>query len=132
MYLSIHITFYSERSVRAKFGYRLHAFSSFLKMFYLLFLGPFPWPVIGNQFLLKRLTHKLGAQHFAFIELSKRYNSPLISLGSGANKVLIVSGNESYLMEVLKSEEFEGRPWNAFIEMRNMGKKQGIRTPVSS
>ncbi|XP_029055474.2 probable cytochrome P450 305a1 [Osmia bicornis bicornis] len=88
--------------------------------------GPFPWPVIGNQFLLKRLTHKLGAQHFAFIELSKRYNSHLISLGSGANKVLVVSGSESCMMEVLKSEEFEGRPWNAFIEMRNMGKKQGI------
>nr|XP_033183429.1 probable cytochrome P450 305a1 [Bombus vancouverensis nearcticus] len=87
--------------------------------------GPFSWPIFGNQFLMKRLIREFGGQHEAFLELSKRYASDVISVTMGNEKVLVISGSK--LCEtVLKNEEFDGRPWNEFIKLRNMGKKQGI------
>lgn len=87
--------------------------------------GPFSWPFIGNQSLLRRLTSELGAQHLAFLELSKRYGSNVISLRLGTTKTLIASGNKA-IQTILNNEEFDGRPWNEFIKLRNMGKKNGI------
>ena len=87
--------------------------------------GPFPWPFVGNQYLLKRLTRKLGGQHLAFLELSKRYGSDLITLDLGNSKVVIVSGTKP-VNTVLKNDEYDGRPWNEFINIRNLGKKTGI------
>ncbi|XP_076171326.1 putative cytochrome P450 305a1 isoform X2 [Ptiloglossa arizonensis] len=87
--------------------------------------GPFSWPFIGNKFLLNRLTRKLGAQHLAFLELSKRYSSNVITLQIGISKIIIVSGNK-FIRSMLHNEDFDGRPWNEFIKMRNLGKKQGV------
>ncbi|XP_076623309.1 putative cytochrome P450 305a1 [Colletes latitarsis] len=87
--------------------------------------GPFSWPFIGNQSLLKRMTDKLGAQHLALSELARRYGSNLITLHLGINKVVVVSGNKP-VMAVLMSDEYDGRPWNEFIKMRNLGQKNGI------
>lgn len=103
---------------------RILFFLFLLRLYY--FLGPFSWPIFGNQFLMKRLIREFGGQHEAFLELSKRYASDVISVTMGNEKVLIVSGSK--LCEtILKNEEFDGRPWNEFIKLRNMGKKQGIR-----
>lgn len=87
--------------------------------------GPFSWPFIGNQLLLKRLSRELGGQHEAFIELSKRYASDVVTVDIGTDKVFVVSGNK-LIGTVMKNEEYDGRPWNEFIKMRNMGKKTGI------
>ncbi|OAD53437.1 hypothetical protein WN48_09993, partial [Eufriesea mexicana] len=87
--------------------------------------GPFAWPFIGNHFLLKRLTHELGGQHKAFVELSKRYASDMITISTGREKVTVICGNRLSDL-VLRSEEYDGRPWNEFIKLRNLGKKQGI------
>ncbi|CAK9803370.1 Probable cytochrome P450 305a1 [Anthophora plagiata] len=87
--------------------------------------GPFSWPFIGSQFLLKRLSRELGGQHIAFLELSKRYGSEVITVDIGTDKVLVISGNK-LIQNVMKNEEYDGRPWNEFIKLRNMGKKQGI------
>ncbi|XP_076248727.1 uncharacterized protein LOC143188395 [Calliopsis andreniformis] len=87
--------------------------------------GPISWLFIGNQFLLSRLTQELGGLHLAFAELCKRHGSGVITVRTGINKVLIVS--ESKLVQkVLKDEDYDGRPWNEFIKLRNLGKKQGI------
>ncbi|XP_015437507.1 PREDICTED: probable cytochrome P450 305a1 isoform X2 [Dufourea novaeangliae] len=75
--------------------------------------------------MLQRLTRQCGAQHLAFIELCRRYDSPVITLQLGFEKVVVVSGSKE-ILTVLKSEEFTGRPWNEFIKIRNLGKKQGI------
>ncbi|XP_054013369.1 methyl farnesoate epoxidase-like isoform X1 [Hylaeus anthracinus] len=87
--------------------------------------GPFPWLYIGNYFLLKRLARELGGQHLAFSELSRRYGSEVITLNLGISKMIVVSGSKS-VQTVLESEEFDGRPWNEFIKIRNFGKKQGV------
>lgn len=95
-----------------------------IKLFDLL--GPFSWPFVGNQFLLRRLSREFGGQHKAFLELSRRYCSDILTVGVGFEKLLIVSGHRLINM-ILKNEEFDGRPWNEFIKLRNMGKKQGIK-----
>nr|XP_003702175.1 PREDICTED: probable cytochrome P450 305a1 [Megachile rotundata] len=87
--------------------------------------GPFPWPFIGNVLLLTSLSRKLGAQHLAFLELSKRYNSNLINYYIGSKRILVVSGNK-YIQTVLNTPEFNGRPWDLFIQVRNFGKKTGV------
>ncbi|CAL1687955.1 unnamed protein product [Lasius platythorax] len=87
--------------------------------------GPFPWPFIGNMIYFKKLSKKLGGQHFAFLELSKQYNSDIISLRLGAGDTIVVSDNK-LIQEILSKKEFDGRPWNEFIKLRNMGMKSGI------
>lgn len=105
-----------------KWQYYKWYFFLFLKLDY--FLGPFSWPFIGNQILLKRLTREFGGQHKAFMELSKQYNSNILTVNVSHEKVIIVSGNK-FCNIILQNEEFQGRPWNEFIKIRNMGKKQG-------
>lgn len=87
--------------------------------------GPFPWPFVGNTYYLKKLSKKLGGQHFAFWELSKRYNSDIISLRLGTGDTIVVSNNK-LIHEILSKKEYNGRPWNEFIKLRNMGMKKGI------
>ncbi|KAK2574915.1 hypothetical protein KPH14_002606 [Odynerus spinipes] len=87
--------------------------------------GPFPWPFIGNQSLLRRLTREMGCQHLAFWELARRYRSDLIMLRLGAHDVVVVSGNKA-VQKLLNSDDFTGRPWNEFIKLRNMGVRKGI------
>lgn len=87
--------------------------------------GPFSWPIIGNQFLVKNLSIKHGGLHKAILELCKKYGEDVITLHMGAEKVVVVSGSK-LVHNVLKNEPFDGRPWNEFIKIRNLGKKQGI------
>lgn len=87
--------------------------------------GPFSLPFVGNQLCLRKLTRQLGTQHYAFLELCRQYNSDIITLRLGANDVVVVSSNQ-YIQEVLRRDEFSGRPWNEFVKIRNMGKKKGI------
>jgi len=70
------------------------------------------------------LCSTLGGQHLAFMELSKRYNSGIISLKLGGNKVIVISDSK-LIQEVLHKEVYDGRPWNEFIKLRNMGMKKG-------
>lgn len=79
---------------------------------------------------LRELSGKLGGQHEALVELSRRYDSPVISLKLGRSNTIVVNGSEG-IHTVLGSEEFDGRPWNFFIKLRNMGKKKGIFIPFS-
>ncbi|RLU26245.1 hypothetical protein DMN91_000038 [Ooceraea biroi] len=87
--------------------------------------GPFPWPFVGNQFYLRKLTRKLGGQHLAFLELCKQYNSGIISLRLGLNNIVVICDSK-LIHEMLHKEEFDGRPWNEFIKIRNMGMRKGI------
>jgi hypothetical protein len=73
---------------------------------------------------LRELSQKLGGQREALLELSKRYNSPIIALRLGSSNTIVVSGSEC-INAVLSAEEYDGRPWNYFIKLRNMGKKKG-------
>lgn len=91
---------------------------------YQKFLGPFAWPFVGNTYYLKKLSKKLGGQHFAFLELSKQYNSDIISLRLGGSDTIVVS-NSKLIHKILNKREYDGRPWNEFIKLRNMGMKKG-------
>ena len=90
----------------------------------LLIQGPFPWPFVGNVGVLRKLTIKLGGQHEALYALSRQFGSPVIKLRLGNCNTFVVSGSRA-INQVLNSEEFDGRPWNYFISMRNMGKRKG-------
>lgn len=74
--------------------------------------------------LLRRLCREHRGQHGAFLELSRRYSSNLVSLRLGRSSVIAVSGYE-VLQKILASDEFDGRPWNEFVKLRNMGMKKG-------
>ncbi|XP_011146829.1 probable cytochrome P450 305a1 [Harpegnathos saltator] len=87
--------------------------------------GPFPWPLVGNQSYVHMLSRKLGGQHYAFLELCKRYGSNIISLRLGGNDVIVVSDSK-LIQQVFNKEEYDGRPWNEFTKIRNFGKKKGI------
>ncbi|XP_014476523.1 PREDICTED: probable cytochrome P450 305a1 [Dinoponera quadriceps] len=87
--------------------------------------GPYPWPLIGNQYYLKKLSRKLGGQQYAFLEICKRYSSGIISLRLGGNNIIVVS-DHMLIHEVLSNENYDGRPWNEFIKLRNLGLKKGI------
>ncbi|XP_018392632.1 PREDICTED: probable cytochrome P450 305a1 isoform X2 [Cyphomyrmex costatus] len=87
--------------------------------------GPFPWPIFGNRYYLAELTRKFGGQHLAFLELSKIYNSNIISLRLGTDNVIVVTDSK-LVHEVCLSENYDGRPWNEFTKLRNMGMKKGI------
>ncbi|KYN45015.1 hypothetical protein ALC56_00489 [Trachymyrmex septentrionalis] len=68
---------------------------------------------------------KFGGQYLAFLELSKIYNSNIISLRLGTDDVIVVT-NSKLVHEVCFSEIYDGRPWNEFIKLRNMGMRKGI------
>ncbi|XP_070161816.1 probable cytochrome P450 305a1 [Polyergus mexicanus] len=87
--------------------------------------GPFPWPIVGNTYYFQKLSKRLGGLHFAFLELSKQYNSDIISLRLGTSDTIFVS-NYELIQEILSKKEYDGRPWNEFIKIRNMGMKRGI------
>lgn len=87
--------------------------------------GPFAWPLIGNLHLFHNLSRDCGGQHLALLELSRRYNSDVIALKLGRNNVIAVSGQKAN-QTVLKNEDYDGRPWNEFIKLRNMGLRKGM------
>nr|UEN71136.1 cytochrome P450 4AV17 [Meteorus pulchricornis] len=87
--------------------------------------GPYPWPVIGNLRLLRKLCAKFGGQHNAFLQLRKEYNSNVINLHMGNSNVIVVNGYDT-IQKVLRGEVYDARPWNEFTKMRNMGLRKGI------
>lgn len=70
------------------------------------------------------MSKKLGGHHKAFLELSKKYKTSILGLKLGGVDTIVVSGVEN-VNAVLTSEVYDGRPWNYFIKLRNMGKKKG-------
>nr|XP_023015477.1 probable cytochrome P450 305a1 [Leptinotarsa decemlineata] len=87
--------------------------------------GPFWFPIIGNVFQLRKLTAALGGQYLAFSKLSEDYESNVIGLKLGVNKVVVVLSYGA-VKKVLTSEEYDGRPDNFFIRLRSMGTRNGI------
>ncbi|XP_039315233.1 probable cytochrome P450 305a1 [Solenopsis invicta] len=87
--------------------------------------GPFPWPFIGNQYYLRRLQKKYGGQHMAFLHLSKIYNSNVISLRLGGKYTIAVSDSK-LIQQICVNEKYDGRPWNEFMKLRNLGMKKGL------
>ncbi|XP_063986985.1 probable cytochrome P450 305a1 [Diachasmimorpha longicaudata] len=87
--------------------------------------GPFPWPVLGNLRLMRRLCKKFGGQHKAFLELSKDYDSDIINLRLGSSNVIVFSEFDG-VTRILHDETFDARPWNEFSKIRNMGMQKGI------
>lgn len=92
-----------------------------------LLLGPFPWPIIGNRYYLQKLTRELGGQHLAFSELSKKYNSGIISLRLSTDDLIVVTDSK-LIHKLCLCEKYDGRPWNEFIKLRNMGMRKGNRS----
>lgn len=86
---------------------------------------PGPFSLVGNQSFVQRLARELGGQHHAFMEISRRYRSNVIALRMGINRTIVVSGKKC-IQEALNNESLDGRPWNEFIKIRNMGKRSGI------
>ncbi|KAL0099680.1 hypothetical protein PUN28_019821 [Cardiocondyla obscurior] len=89
------------------------------------FPGPFPWPFIGNRYYLQKLTRELGGQHIAFHELGRIYNSGIIRLRLGSKDTIVVTDSK-LIHEICLNEKYDGRPWNTFIQLRNMGLRKGI------
>ncbi|KAG8041643.1 hypothetical protein G9C98_002936 [Cotesia typhae] len=87
--------------------------------------GPYPWPIFGNLKLLRKLSKKFDGQHIAFLKLSKHYNSDVINIRLGNSNVIVVCGSES-IQKILRDENYDARPWNEFVKIRNMGLKKGI------
>ncbi|XP_044587035.1 probable cytochrome P450 305a1 [Cotesia glomerata] len=87
--------------------------------------GPYPWPIFGNLKLLRKLSKKFGGQHIAFLKLSKTYNSDVINIRLGSSNIIVVCGLES-IQKILRDENYDARPWNEFVKIRNMGLKKGI------
>lgn len=89
-----------------------------------LFLGP-PWlPFTGSVKEFKLLAKKLGGMHLAAEELCKTYNSNVIGLKLGQEKVVIVMKYD-LVKEVLIRDDFNNRPDNFFMKLRCMGIRRG-------
>lgn len=43
----------------------------------------------------------------------------------GSNDTIVVS-DRKLIQQVLSKEEYEGRPWNEFMKLRNLGMRKGI------
>ncbi|XP_036141525.1 probable cytochrome P450 305a1 [Monomorium pharaonis] len=86
--------------------------------------GPFCWPIIGNLFYVKRLEKKLGAKYLALMELSKMYNSGVIGLQLGTMYTIAVSDSK-LVQQICVNEMYDGRPFNEFTKLRNLGMKKG-------
>ncbi|KAI4482451.1 hypothetical protein M0802_013692 [Mischocyttarus mexicanus] len=87
--------------------------------------GPFPWPFIGNQSLLKKFIRKHGSRHVAFWKLAQKYKSDVINVKFGMQNIVVVSGVNA-VNKLQRNDDFDGRPWNEFIKLRNMGIRKGI------
>ncbi|CAG9835981.1 unnamed protein product [Diabrotica balteata] len=87
--------------------------------------GPTWYPIVGNFYAMRNLSKALGGQHKAFTKLTEMYDSNVIGLKLGAEKLVIVSSFE-LIKEVAYSQEFNGRPNNFFLRLRSMGTRKGV------
>lgn len=87
--------------------------------------GPSRLPIVGNTFLLKKLSKKLGGQYLALMKLSKDYKTNILGLKLGSDQYVVVFGRK-LVQEIFTREEFQGRPDGFFIRLRTMGTRKGI------
>nr|UUB32680.1 cytochrome P450 CYP305F1 [Dendroctonus valens] len=87
--------------------------------------GP-PWrPFIGNGPELRKLAKEYGGQHLAFTELARRYDTEVVGLQLGKERVICVCSYAT-VRQVLTSDDYQGRPDNFFMKLRTMGTRKGI------
>lgn len=87
--------------------------------------GPTPYPFIGSSRLVKKLCRKYNGLHHAMRELSKQYNTNVLSVTLGWTNHVIVQ-SEPLVNHVLLNDEFQARPDTFFLRLRSMGKRNGI------
>ncbi|CAH1391662.1 unnamed protein product [Nezara viridula] len=87
--------------------------------------GPIALPYFGNIITIKKLSKKFNGLQGAFIELSKQYRTDVLSVSMSGEYSVVVQGKE-LIDEVLRGDEFQGRPNNFFIKLRSMGARRGI------
>lgn len=87
--------------------------------------GPLKLPLIGNTFLIKKLTKKYGGHYLALLKLCEQYKSNIISLKLGRDYYVVVFGRE-LVQQVFTKEEFQARPDGFFLRLRTMGARRGI------
>lgn len=87
--------------------------------------GPSRWPIVGNTFLIKKLSKELGGQYKALLKLHEDYKSNIISLKLGSDEYVVVFGRK-LVQQVFTRDEFQGRPDGFFIRLRTMGTRKGI------
>lgn len=87
-------------------------------------IGPSRLPIVGNTFLMKKLSKKLGGQYLALLKLSKDYKTNILGLKLGSDQYVVVFGRK-LVNEIFVRDEFQGRPDGFFIRLRTMGTKKG-------
>ena len=58
------------------------------------------------------------------MELSKMYNSGVIGLQLGSMYTIAVSDSK-LVQQICVNEKYDGRPFNEFTKLRNLGMKKG-------
>lgn len=62
--------------------------------------------------------------HLALDHLAEQYKSPVIGLKLGHERTVVVLTHD-VVQEVHTREEYAGRPYNFFIQLRSMGARRG-------
>ena len=84
-----------------------------------MFVGPPTIPILGSiPFIPSKLIHYTMAD-----EWKKKYG-PLVGLVLGKSRVVAVCG-PTEIFEVLRRDEFQGRPKGEFIKQRSFNKNIG-------
>uniref|UniRef100_A0A6P7G7I3 Probable cytochrome P450 305a1 isoform X2 n=1 Tax=Diabrotica virgifera virgifera TaxID=50390 RepID=A0A6P7G7I3_DIAVI len=87
--------------------------------------GPTWYPIVGSFLELKRLSKIFKSQHLVQQHLSNKYQSDVIGLRNGKEKVVVVFNNAA-VKAIYKRDEFQARPRTFFLYLRNMGIRKGI------
>ncbi len=123
-------TFLQNPSVTTKmfsFSILMSSLPGLLGLYLLLFAGPSRWPIVGNTFLIKKLSKELGGQYVALLRLSEKYKTNILGLKLGSDQYVVVFGRQ-LVQQVFTREEFQGRPDGFFIRLRTMGQRRGWLT----
>lgn len=95
-----------------------------IKQFSFVVSGPSWRPFIGHGPSLRKLAAQLGGQHFAFMAMARQYQTDVLGLQLGRERVVCVC-SYSTIKQVLTCEEYHGRPDNFFMRLRTMGTRKG-------
>ncbi|XP_066902251.1 probable cytochrome P450 305a1 isoform X2 [Halyomorpha halys] len=82
-------------------------------------------PFFGNLLIIKKLSKKCNGLPNTFMELSKQYQTDVLSLTMSGNYSVVVQGKE-LIDAVFNGDVFQARPNNFFIKLRSMGARRGI------
>lgn len=87
--------------------------------------GPAWLPWLGSALIVNKLKKKYdGDIHAAFQELANEYNTDILGLKLGNEKVVVVFNEMS--LKILQNQAFDGRPDSFFSRLRTMGYRKGI------